>query len=273
MDDIDKYLYEDLAEIGDITSDFLFTNECADAVIIAKEACVVAGIEEASIVFEKVGAHTTQLVKDGTKVKAHTKVLKITGLVCSILKGERLALNFICRMSGIASETNKLVTLCKRINPKVTIAATRKTTPGFRTYEKKAVVLGGGEPHRFGLYDMILIKDNHIQRVGSIEQAIQRIQEKNKDSVIEVEVETEDDAMVAAKMNVDIIMLDNFDPVSGKLVAEKIRLINPRVLLEVSGGITLKNISKFAVFADRISLGYLTHSVKSKDFSLEITKR
>ncbi|MDH7518103.1 MAG: carboxylating nicotinate-nucleotide diphosphorylase [Candidatus Thermoplasmatota archaeon] len=270
IDDIDRFLKEDLGEEGDITSDSLFTDETAYAEIIAKEDCVVAGLEEAKKVFQKTGAEATLALDDGVFVKKGTAVAKIRGPVRSILKGERLALNMIGRMSGIATETKTLVDLCRKINPNVTIAATRKTTPGFRKYEKKAVVIGGGEPHRFGLYDAVMIKDNHLRVVGSVEKAIKKVKEKIKNKVVEVEVENEEDALVAAKMNVDVIMLDNFDAKSGKVVAEKIRRVNPDVLIEVSGGITRGNIERYASFADRISLGYLTHSIRSRDFSLEI---
>lgn len=270
MDDIDRYLQEDLGEGGDITSDSLFTNEKVEACVIAKENCVVAGLEEAKMVFERTGAETKLLVKDGDFVNENTVVADVEGTVRSILKGERLALNFICRMSGIATETKRLVDMCRAINPQVTIAATRKTTPGFRKYEKKAVVLGGGEAHRFGLYDAVLIKDNHIKCVGSVEEAIRGVKQKVHDKIIEVEVENEQDALIAAKMKVDVIMLDNFAPETGELAAKRIREIDSDILIEMSGGVTPDNIVKYASFADRISLGYLTHSIKSKDFSLEI---
>ena len=173
-------------------------------------------------------------------------------------------------MSGIATETKKLVDICKSINPKVTIAATRKTTPGFRKYEKKAVVIGGGESHRFGLFDAVMIKDNHIKLIGSVDKAITKIKEKVQNKVIEIEVENEKDAMTAARLNVDVIMLDNFDPKTAKDIANSIHKINQNILIEISGGVTSNNISKYASFADRISLGYITHSIKSIDFSLEI---
>jgi nicotinate-nucleotide pyrophosphorylase (carboxylating) len=268
--DIDRYLFEDLKDIGDITSDSLFTSEHALARIISKEKCVVAGLEEATQVFETTGAQLKDKVKDGDSVKEKTVVAQVEGPARSILKGERLALNFIGRMSGIATETKRLVDKCQAINSRVSITATRKTTPGFRRYEKKAVVLGGGEPHRYGLYDAVLIKDNHIKRVGSVREAIQRIQQRVHGKVIEVEVENQRDALEAADMRVDVIMLDNFDAKTGKEVAQKIKHIDDRILIEVSGGIHLGNIVDYVLFADRISLGYLTHSVHSKDFSLEI---
>jgi len=270
MDDIDRFLIEDLGSEGDITSDSLFTNEKAKAKIITKQNCIIAGLDEVKNVFDKTGAKTEFLVKNGDYVKKGSIVTIVKGPARSILKGERLAINIIGRMSGIATETKKLVDICKSINPKVTIAATRKTTPGFRKYEKKAVLIGGGEPHRYGLYDEVMIKDNHIKLKGSVEKAIMKVKEKVHNKIIEIEVENENDALTAAKLNVDVIMLDNFDPESVEKVAKKIRKLNQKALIEISGGITLDNISKYASFADRISLGYITHSIKSIDFSLEI---
>ncbi|MCX6666621.1 MAG: carboxylating nicotinate-nucleotide diphosphorylase [Euryarchaeota archaeon] len=270
MDNIDRYLLEDLDKKGDVTSDSLFTDEATKAHIIAKENCIVAGLEEAKLVFERSGAEVRLQVNDGDFVKEKTIVAKINGPARSILKGERLALNFICRMSGIATETKKLVDKCRAINPRVTIAATRKTTPGFRKYEKKAVVLGGGESHRFGLYDAVIIKDNHIKCIGSVEEAIKRVKQRVHDKIIEVEVENLADALTAAKMKVDVIMLDNLNPKLGKSIAKKIREMDSNIIIEISGGVTPNNIVNYASFADRISLGYITHSTKNKDFSLEI---
>jgi len=272
MDEIDWFLKEDLGEKGDITSKALFTRQTARARIIAKEECIVAGLEEAVHVFKRVGATATLLVKDGDAIKKRKPVLEIKGTVRSILKAERLALNIIGRMSGIASETKILVERCKKINPRVTIAATRKTTPGFRSFEKKAVMLGGGMPHRYGLYDAVLIKDNHLKIIGSVEEAIKKVKKKIPDKIIEIEVENESDALIAATMRADVIMLDNLNPKSGQRIARKVREINPDIIIEVSGGITPTNIENYASFADRISLGYLTHSVRNKDFSLEIFK-
>ncbi len=272
MDEITRFLSEDLGKKGDITSNALFTTQRARAVIFVKEDCVVAGLQDAQRVFKKIGATTTLLVKDGDVVSKGKTVMEIQGPVRSILKGERLALNILGRMSGIASETKKIVQQCKKINPKVTIAATRKTTPGFRAFEKKAVTIGGGEPHRYGLYDAVLIKDNHLKIIGSVESAIKKVRRNLRNKSIEIEVENETDALTAAKMDVEAIMLDNLNPQAGKKIARKIREINPVILIEVSGGITKDNIDKYASFADRISLGCLTHSIKNIDFSLEIFK-
>ncbi len=272
MDDIDRFLREDVGKKGDITSDALFSKQKARAIIIAKEDCVLAGLQEAQEVFKRAGASARLLFKDGTDVQKGNYVMEIQGPARSILKGERLALNIIGRMSGIATETKKIVQRCKKINPMVSIAATRKTTPGFRKFEKKAIILGGGEPHRYGLYDAVLIKDNHLKMIGSIEDAIVKIKRKLPGMPIEIEVENETDALTAAKHNVEIIMLDNFDPKTAKNVTQKIHRINPGISIEVSGGITSDNIKHYASFSDRISLGCLTHSMRNKDFSLEIFK-
>jgi len=270
MNDIDNFLKEDLGLEGDITSDSLFSEEEGYAKIITKQDCVVAGLEEMVIIFKKTGAEVKLKIVEGSFIKKNTVISEIYGPVRSILKAERLALNFLGRMSGIATKTKELVDLCKKINPNVTIAATRKTTPGFRKFEKKAVFIGGGETHRFGLFDAVLIKDNHLKVFGSVEEAIKKVKEKIKNKTIEIEVENEKDALASAKIGVDVIMLDNMDAETAEKIAEKIRQINPKILIEISGGITRENIEKFASFANRVSLGCLTHSVKNIDFSLEM---
>ena len=270
MDEIDRFLDEDLNGEGDVTSNALFTDETTKARIIAKESAVLAGLEEARIVFHKTGARLTKIFEDGSSVQSGDVIALIEGPVKSILIGERLALNFLGRMSGIATETYKVVKKCHEINPDVNIAATRKTTPGFRRYEKKAVQLGGGIPHRFGLFDVVMIKDNHIAAKKSFFQTLENVTTKVTDKTIEVEVETEKQALQAAHMDVDVIMLDNFPAEKAKIVAKKIKSINPSIKIEISGGITPENILDYVTFADRISMGYLTHTIKNKDFSLEI---
>jgi nicotinate-nucleotide pyrophosphorylase (carboxylating) len=269
MDDIDRFLKEDLGDEGDITSESLFSSEIAKGRIIAKEKCVIAGVEETKKIFEKLKVKTKFFLNDGDFVKESEVIAELDGNVISILKVERLALNIIGRMSGIATETRNFVEIVKKINPRATIAATRKTTPGFRKYEKKAVMIGGGEPHRMGLYDAVMIKDNHLKMVESIETAIKTVEHKIKNKIIEIEVENEKDALKAAELGVDVVMLDNFDAESARKTVEKIRKINKKILIEISGGVTIENIKKYASFADRISLGCITHSVKNIDFSLE----
>jgi len=173
------------------------------------------------------------------------------------------------RMSGIATQTRDLVMRCKEINLDVVVAATRKTTPGFRYFEKKAVTLGGGFPHRYGLDSEFLIKDNHVALVGSISESVRRAKEKAKGRKVEIEVTTEEEGVEAAEAGADIIMLDNMDPDMGVKVAEKIRSISD-ASIEASGGITPDNIEGYAEYADTISLGWLTHSYRSMDFSLEV---
>jgi nicotinate-nucleotide pyrophosphorylase (carboxylating) len=269
-DDIERFFYEDLNDEGDITSNTLFKDETTNAVIHVKESCVIAGMYEAIKIFKHTGAALTPLLDDGTKVPRFTEVAALSGPIRSILCAERLALNFLGRMSAIATTTRNIVDLCREINQEIDIAATRKTTPGFRFYEKKAVQIGGGIPHRFGLYDAVMIKDNHIHCMGSLEKAIMKVQENIKNKIIEVEVEDEYGAVLAASKHVNVIMLDNIDPQKGKDIAEKIRNIDPHIIIEVSGGITPENAKEYASFADRISMGYLTHTIKNKDFSLEI---
>ncbi len=270
MDEIDRFLEEDLDGDGDITSNALFTSEKNKARIIAKEPSVVAGINEVGKVFKKTGARLHKHTEDGLFVGSMEVIATVEGPVKAILIGERLALNILGRMSGIATQTRRIVDSCHAVNPKVKIAATRKTTPGFRLFEKKAVMIGGGDSHRFGLFDAAMIKDNHIAAKGSFQETIECVMKKVSGKIIEVEVETEEQALQASGMGVDVIMLDNFPPEKAKQVAKKIRKINSDVIIEISGGITPENIIDYVSFADRISLGYLTHTVRNKDFSLEI---
>jgi nicotinate-nucleotide pyrophosphorylase (carboxylating) len=270
MNDIELFLKEDLEDIGDITSDALFTSEIAVGEIIVNTSCIIAGLSEAKEIFEKTGATLKPVKKDGEVTDENQIIAEVSGPIKSILKAERLALNFLGRMSGIATITNQIVNECKKINSDIQIAATRKTTPGFRYYEKKAVKIGGGFPHRYGLFDEILIKDNHIKKIGGINKTIKLIQKNTRNKSIEIEVENEKDAIIAAENKIDIVMLDNFSAKKAKIITEKIKKIYPRIIVEISGRITPENITEYALFADRISLGYLTHSIKNIDYSLEL---
>jgi nicotinate-nucleotide pyrophosphorylase (carboxylating) len=270
--DVAYFIYEDI-ESEDITSEALLTDETAKGQIIAKEDCVVTGLSEAKEIFSHFGLNVDSDFLDGNRVSKGEIILTVEGRAKDILAGERLALNFLARMSGIATETKKLVDLCSEINPDVKVAATRKTTPGFRVFEKKAVELGGGFPHRMRLDDAFLIKDNHLKLVPSIEEAITRAKNSKytqDGKKIEIEVENIEDALKAAKAKAEIIMLDNMTPKQVKEAYQKIKEINNEILVEISGGITPQNIQNYAPFADRISLGYLTHSISACDFSLEI---
>jgi len=264
-----EFLTEDVGP-GDVTSDALIGAVKARANMIAREECILAGNEEATRVFEYEGLNIRHFVQDGSKVRPETIIMEITGDAKALLKTERLALNFVMRMSGIATLTRQLVDKCWPINPDVKIAATRKTTPGFRRYEKTAVEFGGGIRHREGLYDQILIKDNHLMFTESITAAVKKAKESGLSNIVEVEVTDLAGAKEAAKAGADIIMLDNMTPEEGKTASQTIKAINPDIEVEISGRVTPENIVQYAEFADRISLGWLTHSAKACDFSIEI---
>lgn len=266
---LEQYLQEDLG-FGDITSETLFSEERATAKLISKSDCIVAGVEEIVKLFELFCLEVQVKVKDGASVSSGTEILTVSGEARAILKCERLALNIIMRMSGIASATHALVTRCRKINPNIKIAATRKTTPGFRYYEKRAVMLGGGEPHRFQLSDAIMIKDNHLKIIGSLESAMKKVNIVKFNKKIEVEVTSRNLAIEAAEHGADIIMLDNMSAEQVKEVSSELKNLRPDVILEISGGITPDNIEDYAPYADVISLGWLTHSAPAKDFSLGV---
>jgi len=265
-----RFMEEDIGS-GDITSELVVPARArAKGRIVSKEPCVLAGAKEASEIFKELGAKAVVKKKDGSRVEKGDVVLEVRGTARALLAGERLALNVIMRMSGIATLTHELVTKCRRINPEVKVAATRKTTPGFREFEKRAVVLGGGWPHRMGLYDAILIKNNHIKIAGGVKEALGRARRKNRGRKIEIEVETPEQAHIALDNGADIIMLDNFGPAEAGKLARELKKKRPSVLIELSGGIRPDNIGKYAPAADIISLGWLTHSVRSIDFSMKI---
>jgi nicotinate-nucleotide pyrophosphorylase (carboxylating) len=268
-----EFLVEDLG-YGDITTDTLIDEDViVKAEVICKEEGIVAGLTEASILFKNFGCSVKALVKDGEKVRDGSKLLLVEGPARSILKVERTALNILMRMSGIATETVKLVQKVRKANPKVRVAATRKTAPGLRFFDKKAVKLGGGDPHRMSLDDAILIKDNHLRLIGSIKKAVKLAKAKNFNRKVEVEVNSVKEAVEAAKAGSDIILLDNLTPSEVKTIVESLikRKLRDKVVLEVSGGVTLDNAAKYAKTGiDVISAGYITHSAKALDISLEI---
>jgi len=269
-EEIERFLHED-APFGDITSNALFhRKKFAKAYVYSKERCVLAGIDEAKRVFEYLDCDVTLHYHDGDAIEPFRKVLFVTGDASRILLGERLALNFIMRMSGIATMTAELLRIAREVNPNVRIAATRKTTPGFRKFEKKAVIIGGGEPHRFSLSDGILIKDNHIAILGNLEEAIKLAKASSLTKKIEVEVRSVEEAVLCAKLGVDIIMLDNFRVSDAEEAYKKIKEINKGIIVEISGGVNKANIKRYAKFADIISVGALTHSARAIDFSLEV---
>ncbi|MGB9683855.1 MAG: carboxylating nicotinate-nucleotide diphosphorylase [Candidatus Bathyarchaeales archaeon] len=272
-----RILAEDLGQ-GDVTTALIVPEGCiAEAEMVAKEAGVIAGIEEASVLVESLGLNFEAYVKDGNAIKPKQVLMRVSGDARTILSAERTILNIVSRMSGIATATRKLVEKIRKAKYKTKVACTRKTAPGLLYFDKKAVFTGGGDPHRLHLDDMILIKDNHIAIAGSVKKAVKNAKEKASFSKkIEVEVAKIGDVLEAAKAGADIIMLDNFSP---KQVEEAVKILKNagyygKVLLEASGGITADNILDFASKGiDIVSLGEITHSVKALNISLEIKKQ
>jgi len=269
-----KFLEEDIGK-GDITSEIV-PNDPTKAKIICKEKAVIAGLHEAGILFEIVGCEVRTLVTEGSIVKPNSTIINIAGNARSILSAERTVLNVLMRMSGIATETRKYVDEVRKINPKVKIACTRKTAPGFRVFDKRAVKVGGGETHRMRLDDMVLIKDNHLAIVGSASKAVELAKEKHGSrNKIEIEVRSLNDAIEAVNAGADIIMLDNLTPkqVHSIIKTLKKKGLRDKATIEASGGITHKNVKQFATAdIDLISIGSITHSVRAVDMSLEIAK-
>ena len=271
-----KMLAEDTGQ-GDITTSLIVSDKCmAEAEVIAKESGVIAGIEEAKILLESTGLKVEALTADGESVKAKQTLLKIHGNARTILTVERTLLNILSRMSGIATTTRFLVEKIKKAGLKTKVACTRKTAPGLLYFDKKAVLVGGGDTHRLHLDDMVLIKDNHIAIIGSVEKAVKKAKEGCSFSKkIEVEVTSMEDALAAAKAGADIIMLDNFSPDQIKEAVKQLKKAGflGKILLEASGGITTENILEYAsTGVDIVSLGEITDSAKTLDISLEIVK-
>ncbi len=271
MDDIDRFLEEDIGA-GDITTITFVPDIEGNAIITCEDNAVVAGLEEAVQTFSKLGVTATPKVEDGAKVSKGTVVMELSGPERGITTAERTALNIMMRMSGIATMVADATELCRKYNDKVMIAGTRKTTPGFRKFEKKAIKLGGGDPHRFGLDDLVLIKDNHIEAAGGIENIMEQTLSLPYNMKVEVEVENAHDAEVAAKCGADIIMLDNRTPEEAGELYKLIKSINPEIMVEISGRVTMETVADYACVADRISIGAVTHSVKAIHYSLAIER-
>jgi nicotinate-nucleotide pyrophosphorylase (carboxylating) len=271
-----QLLAEDVGQ-GDVTSAAVVpAGLTVEAAVVAKEAGIAAGIEETVILAESLGLRVKVEAADGKEAKKGQVLLKISGNAQTILSAERTMLNLLSRMSGIATTTRRLTEKLRKANVTAKVAATRKTAPGLGYFDKKAVLIGGGDPHRLRLDDMILVKDNHIAIAGSVENAVKRAkQHVSFSKKIEAEVTSVADALKAAEAGADIVMLDNFSP---KQVREAVKALKTagffgKVLLEVSGGITEENLLEYAsAQVDIISMGSLTHSVKALDISLEISK-
>jgi nicotinate-nucleotide pyrophosphorylase (carboxylating) len=269
---IDNALREDIGDGDHSTLSCVPEFAQGEAHLLVKEDGILAGVELAEMIFLRFDAHLKieVLIKDGEKVKKGDVAFIVRGSSRSILSTERLVLNFMQRMSGIATQTNTIVSIIEGCNTK--LLDTRKTTPGIRYMEKWAVRIGGGYNHRFALYDMIMLKDNHIDYAGGIKPAIQRandyLKQNGKKLKIEVEVRNKTELLEVLEVgNVDRIMLDNFTPAE---IRNVLPLIPNHYETEASGGITLETIRSFAETGIQyISVGALTHSVKSLDMSLK----
>ncbi|MGD8719869.1 MAG: carboxylating nicotinate-nucleotide diphosphorylase [Candidatus Zixiibacteriota bacterium] len=270
LDDIvGRALEEDLGT-GDVTTRLLaIGNVPARGAIIAKEDGMLFGIEVARKVFRTLDRRVVfkTVVEDGRRFTAGRAVARLQGPAGPILAGERVALNFIQRLSGIATLTATFVNRADSVT--VAILDTRKTTPGLRALEKAAVKAGGGENHRLGLYDGIMIKDNHKRLCGGIGEAVRRAKENRRPHVpVFAEAETLEEADEAAAAGADVVMLDNFDADTARVACIA---VGDRAAVEISGGVKLSNVSAYARSgANRISIGALTHSAPALDFSLEL---
>lgn len=270
-----KFLREDIGQ-GDLTSEYLVDEDSKSTSFITckSEFAVVAGLEELRTLFDICNCESKALVKDGDSVRKGGKVMTIKGNTKSILKAERTALNLIMRMSGTATDTKKFVDIVRNVSSDIKITGTRKTAPGLRFFDKKAIELGGGYAHRNTLSEMILIKDNHLAVTNSIRHSILTARAKSSNNtMIECEVCNTRQSIEAIKSGADIIMLDNFSPKEAHRTISYLRRsgLRGKIQVEISGGVNLSNIKDYAsALPDMISVGSLTHSSKSIDFSMEI---
>ena len=264
-----RFISEDI-QSGDITS-ALLPKKKIKAKIISREEGVLAGVKFAREIFRIKGCNVKIIKKDGIKLKPNQIILYVSGNARSILSCERTVLNLLSRMSGIATQTNLLVSKIRKINTKTNLYSTRKTAPGLRLFDKEAVKIGGGHKHRMSLNDMVMIKDNHLLVINSMKDLIKNARKHHKH--IEVEVENQNDAILAANSGATIVMLDNFSSgqIKKTITILQRKKLRDRVKLEASGGINSKNITAYAkTGVDMISVGSITNSVKGLDLSLEV---
>jgi len=264
-----RFISEDI-QGGDITS-VLLPKKKIKAKIISRQEGVLAGVKFAGDIFRLKGCNVKIIKKDGVKLKSNQIILQISGNARTVLSCERTALNLLSRMSGIATQTNFLVSKIRKINRKTKLYSTRKTAPGLRFFDKEAIMIGGGHKHRMSLNDMVMIKDNHLLVTNSMEDIIKNARKRHKH--VEVEVENQRDVVLAANSGATIVMLDNFSPVQIKKTITELqkKKLRNKVKLEASGGINSKNITAYAkTGVDMISVGSITNSVKGLDLSLEV---
>ncbi len=274
ISEIIKMIYQDIG-FEDITTNALINPDTLiKAKIVSREDGILSGVDLASSIFNEFSIKTVIEKFDGEHIVADDTVMEMEGDARTILSIERTVLNILMRMSGITTITRELVDIVGNVDNRVIIAGTRKTTPGLQIFEKEAIRLGGGDTHRFRLDDSVLIKDNHLAIVGSVRKAVEKAKKYvSFTKKVEIEVESIDDALEAAISGADIVMLDNMNPsevtdVVNTLINKNLR---EKILIEVSGGINPDNIAYYAeTGVDVISTGYITHSARSLDMSLEI---
>lgn len=260
-------LIEDLGEAGDVTTNAIFDEHAtASAHVVAKEPGVLCGARVFAAVFEQLPNVTINFRReDGERVGNGDVVIELEGSIRSLLAGERTALNFLQRMSGIATQTARFVEAARG---RLQVCDTRKTTPLWRDLEKYAVACGGGTNHRMGLYDMIMLKDTHADGAGGIANALRLVNERKGSLAVAAEARTLDEVRAVLEAGADLIMLDNMDDAT---MREAVRLIDKRIPTEVTGGVTVERIALLAdIGIDRVSVGALTHSVRALDFSMRL---
>jgi len=273
-DALRRFLDEDVGH-GDITTDALVDPAAkAAGTVICKDRAIIAGLSESIILLKLLGCEGKLKVQEGHEVPAGTIILEVSGFGGALLKVERVLLNLLSHMSGVATATAELVNIARKSESSARIACTRKTLPGLRYFEKRAVELGGGDTHRLRLDDAVLIKDNHLELAGSITESVRKTKAKvSFTKKIEIEATSPDQAVEAALAGADIVLLDNMTPQEVKktvnfLETQKLR---NRILVEVSGGITRENLSSYVkTGADVISVGSITNSARAIDMSLEL---
>ena len=275
MDEIIRYMLREDEGFGDITSNSLIPeNKIFYAKLISKDDGILAGIEIIKEMFMEYGIKILSSKNDGDEISKGDVLLEVEGNARKILLLERTALNLLMRMSGVATVTNRIVTKVNAVNPKIRVAGTRKTAPALQKFDKLAIAIGGGDPHRSALDDMVLIKDNHIAVVGSVKEALELAKcNVSFSKKIEIEVESVEDAVIACENGADIVMFDNMSPEEAKITLDALEEKDLRkdVLIEISGGITEENILDYAPLdVDIISLGSITHQASSLNFSLDM---
>ncbi|MFP4655501.1 MAG: carboxylating nicotinate-nucleotide diphosphorylase [Methanohalobium sp.] len=270
--EIELFIEEDIG-YNDISCTMV-PDTCYNAAIFTKQECTLAGIDVAKSIFTYFDIDAESEFSNGDRVYPDDIIFKISGSAVSLLRAERLVLNFLGHMCGIATLTRNCVNTVRRYSDKTKVACTRKTTPGIRKFEKKAVFAGGGDPHRYNLSDAVMVKDNHIKILGFEEAVNNALELASFTQKVEVEVESVDEAVKAAQMGVDIIMLDNMKPdeIIHTIQVLKNKGLNDNVILEVSGGISPENLEEYAkTDVDVISMGSLIYMSQWIDISMEIS--